>query len=154
MFNFLKGKFQRWTASEQRNELVYFNDMLRGANTETRAMVVAAAAHIKNTYLISDEFLDSKSKSMDGVLLVKAYQHLQKQNLHAVATGVSVWIHTNRAHYELSNRFLVQEMWDMLKISFPYVEETAYNVNITIGINFNIFKFDQIPDEYDWVVLK
>jgi hypothetical protein len=154
MFNFIKGKIQRWSASQQRQELVYFNDMIRGSDIETRAMIVATAAHIKNTVIISDEFIESKNTAMDGLFLINIYRKLQKENLHGIATGVSVWIHTNRANYEISNRFIVQEMWSMLKTSFYCVEQGAINVQYITGIKLDISEFYRMPIEYDWIILE
>lgn len=151
MLNFLKGKFQRWAASQQRQELVYFIDMLKGADVESRAMTVAFAAHIKNNYFKSDEFIQAKKNSIESYFLVKNYQFLQKQNMHAYATGVSVWLHTARANVELSNRFLAKEMWNLLKESFPYVEDQAEDLRLIMGITLDIENFESAPIEYDWI---
>jgi hypothetical protein len=60
MFRFFKGKVQRWQAKQQREELVYFIDMLKGAEIGARAMVVATATDFRNVVMESPGFLKER----------------------------------------------------------------------------------------------
>jgi hypothetical protein len=146
MFTFLKGKLQRWSAQQQREELVYFVDMLKGAETGARAMVVAAATDFRNTIMEAPEFLKAQAQGLDALYLVKSYQELQKANMQHIAAGVAVWLHTARAEKELSNRFIAKEMWGLLASSFDEVEEAAEMMALIMGgRELNIHGYDRIP---------
>jgi hypothetical protein len=146
MFDFLKGKLQRWRAKQQREELVYFLDMLKGADIGARAMTVALATDFRNTVMLSLEFLDARSRGLDVLFLVKSYQTAQKMNLYQVASGIAVWIHTNRSEKEISNRYIAKEMWALLASSFDEVEEAADMMALIMGgRELNIEGYDRIP---------
>ena len=151
MFNFLKGKVQRWAAGEQRSELNYFIDMLKGTDSETRALVIGMTAHIRNTIFMSKGFLEAKKNSTERLFLVRLYGELQKKDMKAFATGVSVWLHIIRAHYEPSNRFLVLEMWNLLKSSMPMVEQQVAVSQIILATELDISNYESMMDEYYWL---
>lgn len=150
MFTYFKAKLQRWTAKEQREELVYFIDMLKGAEIGARAMVVAAATDFRNTVMESPEFLKARAGGLDVIFLVKTYQSAQKMNLQHIAAGIAVWIHTLRAEKEISNRHVAKEMWALLASSFDEVEEAADMMALIMGGREpNIDGYDQIPIGFD-----
>jgi hypothetical protein len=146
MIQFFKGKLQRWRAKQQREELVYYIDMLKGAETAARAMVVAAATDFRNTVMDSPEFLKAQAEGTEMLLLHEAYRSAQKMNLQQIAAGIAVWIHTVRAEKELSNRYIAKEMWTLLAASFDEMEEAAEMLALFIGAReLNIEGYDRIP---------
>jgi hypothetical protein len=146
MFTFFKGRLQRWSAKQQREELVYFIEMLKGAETGARAMVVAAATDFRNTVMEDPEFLQAQAQGLDAIYLVKSYQEFQKMDMHQIAAGVAVWIHTLRAEKELSNRYIAKDMWALLASSFDDVEEAADMMALIMGgRELNIDGYDRIP---------
>ena len=150
MLEFFKGKLQRWSAKQQREELVFFLDMLKGADIGARAMTVVAATDFRNTVMKSSEFLDAQAAGLDAIYLVKAYQSAQKMNLQHIAAGIAVWIHTCRADKEISNRYIAKDMWKLLSSSFHEVEESAEMLTIFMdGYEFNIDGYDRIPCGFD-----
>ena len=151
MFNFFKGKIQRWTASEQRDELNYFINMLKGTDIETKALIIGMAAHIRNTVFQSNGYLEARKNSSESLFLVRLYGELQKKNMNAYATGVAFWLHIIRAHYEPSNRYLAQEMWGLFKSSFSLVENQVENSQIFLNIELDIKDYDLMLKEYYWL---
>jgi len=69
MFRFFTGKVQRWRAKVQREELVYYVDMLKGAEIEARAMVVAAATDFRNVMMESPEYLKERAAGTEDARL-------------------------------------------------------------------------------------
>ena len=151
MFNFFKGKIQRWNASEQRDELNYFINMLKGTDIETKALIIGMAAHIRNTVFQSNGYLEARKNSSESLFLVRLYGELQKKNMNAYATGVAFWLHIIRAHYEPSNRYLAQEMWGLFKSSFSLVENQVENSQIFLNIELDIKDYDLMLKEYYWL---
>jgi hypothetical protein len=146
MFTYFKAKLQRWSAKEQREDLVYFIDMLKGADAGAIAMVVATATDFRNTVMESPEFLTAQAQGLDAIYLVKTYQQLQKNNMQHIAAGVAVWLHTVRAEKEISNRYIAKEMWALLASSFDEVEEAADMLALIMGgRDLNIDGYDRIP---------
>ena len=42
-------------------------------------------------------------------------------------------------------------MWNLLKESFPYVEDQAEDLRLIMGITLDIENFESAPIEYDWI---
>jgi hypothetical protein len=146
MFRFFKGKLQRWRAKQQREELVYYVDMLRGAELEARAMVVAAATDFRNVVMQSPAFLKEEAAGTEILFLHDAYRAAQKSNMGQIAAGIAVWIHTLRAEKEISNLFIAKEMWTLLAASFDGVEDAAEDLALFMGgRRFDIRGYDRIP---------
>lgn len=155
MFRFFKGKFQRWAAKQQREELVYYVDMLRGCDSGARAMVVAAATDFRNVVMQAPEFLEAQAQGGEIMFLHQMYSAAQESNMSQIAAGIAVWIHTLRAEKELSNRSIVKEMWALLATSFDEVEEAAETMAIFMGgRDLNIDGFERIPFGYEPESLK
>jgi len=143
---FFKGKVQRWAAKQQREELVYYVDMLKGTDTLARAMVVAAATDFRNVVMQSPEFLKEQARGTEIMFLHDAYKVAQKSNMGQIAAGIAVWIHTLRAEKEISNLFIAKEMWSLLAASFDEVEEAALDLAIFMGGRLlDIEGYDRIP---------
>lgn len=146
MIQFFKGKLQRWRAKQQREELVYYIDMLKGAETGARAMVVATATDFRNIVMESPEFLEAQAAGAEMLILHEAYKTAQGANLQQIAAGIAVWIHTLRAEKEISNRFIAKEMWTLLASSFDDVEEAAEMLALFMGgRELNIDGYDRVP---------
>lgn len=146
MFSFFKGKVQRWQAKQQREELVYFVDMLKGTDMLARAMVVAAATDFRNVVMQTPEFLNEQARGTEVLFLHDAYRAAQKSNMGQIAAGIAVWIHTLRAEKEISNLFIAKEMWGLLAASFADVEEAALDLALFIGgRRLDIKDYDRIP---------
>ena len=146
MILFFKGKLQRWRAKQQREELVYYIDMLKGAEIVARAMVVATATDFRNTVMQSPEFLKAQAAGGDVLFLHEMYRSAQGANLQQIAAGIAVWIHTLRAEKEISNRFVAKEMWTLLASSFDEVEEAAETLALFMGgRELDIDGYDRIP---------
>jgi hypothetical protein len=146
MFRFFTGKLQRWRAKQQREELVYYVDMLKGAEIEARAMVVAAATDFRNVVMKSPEFLKEEAAGTEVMFLHEAYRAAQKSDMGQIAAGIAVWIHTVRAEKELSNRYIAKEMWSLLAASFDEVEEAAESLRLFMGgRRLDITGYDRIP---------
>lgn len=86
---------------------------------------------------------------MSALLLVQAYQELQKADLLPNAAGVAIWIHTERAQNDLTVVPVVREMWALLRASFPYVEDAAEGFEFISGIRLNLQDFDFVPNEFE-----
>jgi hypothetical protein len=146
MLRFFKGKVQRWQAKQQREELVYFIDMLKGAEIEARAMVVAAASDFRNVMMQSPSFLKEQVAGTEVMFLHDAYRAAQKSGSPQIAAGIAVWIHTVRAEKELSNRHIAREMWSLLAASFDEVEDAAESLQMFMGGRpLDIGGYDRIP---------
>ena len=146
MWSFFKGKVQRWAAKQQREELVYYVDMLKGADTGARAMVVAAATDFRNVIMATPEFLKAQADGTEIMFLHQMYRSAQQSNLQQIAAGIAVWIHTLRAEKELSNRYIAKEMWSLLASSFDEVEDAAEMLALFMGgRDLNIDGYDRIP---------
>jgi len=146
MLRFFRGKIQRWAARQQREELVYFVDMLRGADIGGRAMAVAAAADFRNVVMQSPEYLQAASKGSEIMFLHSFYRAAQKSGALQIAAGIAIWIHTLRAEKELSNLHIAKEMWKLLATSFDQVEEAAATLALLMdGRELDIHDYDRIP---------
>jgi hypothetical protein len=146
MFRFFEGKLQRWRVKQQREELVYYIDMLKGAEIEARAMVVAAATDFRNVMMESPAFLKEQAAGTEVMFLHDAFRAAQKSGSPQIAAGIAVWIHTVRAEKELSNRHIAKEMWALLAASFDEVEEAAESLRLFMGgRSLDIEGYDRIP---------
>jgi hypothetical protein len=146
MIQFFKGKIQRWRAKQQRDELLYYIDMLKGAEIGARAMVVATATDFRNTIMDSPEFLKAQAQGTEVLFLHEMYRAAQKMNVQQISAGIAVWIHTLRAEKEISNRYIAEEMWGLLASSFDEVEEAAETLALFMGgRQLNIEGHDRIP---------
>jgi hypothetical protein len=146
MFRFFKGKVQRWRAKQQREELIYFIDMLKGAEIEARAMVVATATDFRNVVMESPEFVKEQVAGTEVMFLHEAYRAAQQSDVGQIAAGIAVWIHTVRAEKELSNRFIAKEMWSLLAASFDEVVDAAESLRLFMGGRpLDIEGYDRIP---------
>lgn len=58
VFNWLKGAAERKFTDMQRNEIVYFMDMLNGGDDEQVALVVALATNFRNSMSDMCDFRD------------------------------------------------------------------------------------------------
>jgi trehalose-6-phosphatase len=146
MIRFIRGKLQRWRAKQQREELVYYVDMLKGAEIEARAMVVAAATDFRNVMMQSPAFLKEQAAGSEVMFLHDAYRAAQKSGSPQIAAGIAVWIHTVRAEKELSNRHIAREMWSLLAASFDEVEDAAESLQMFMGGRpLDIGGYDRIP---------
>jgi hypothetical protein len=146
MIQFIKAKLQRWRAKQQREDLVYYIDMLKGAEIGAIAMIVATATDFRNTVMRSPEFLKAQAAGTDVLFLHEAYKSAQGANLQHIAVGIAVWIHTLRTEKEISNRYIVKEMWALLASSFEEVEEAAETLTLIMGgPELNIGGYDLIP---------
>lgn len=146
MIQFFKGKLQRWRAKQQREELQYYVDMLKGADIGARAMVVATATDFRNTVMGSPQFLKAQAEGTEVLFLHQNYRSAQKMNLQQIAAGIAVWIHTLRAEKEVSNRYIAKEMWALLSSSFDEVGEAAEMLaSFMGGRELDIRGYDRIP---------
>lgn len=146
MIQFFQGKLQRWRAKQQREELVYYIDMLKGAEIGARAMVVATATDFRNIVMDSPEFMEAQAAGAEMLVLHEAYKSAQEENLPQVAAGIAVWIHTLRAEKEISNKFVAKEMWALLATSFDEVEKAAEILALVLGgRDLNVDRYDRIP---------
>jgi hypothetical protein len=146
MLQFFKGKVQRWAAKQQREELVYYIDMLKGADVGARAMVVAAATDFRNVVMRTPEFLKAQADGTEIMFLHQMYKSAQQSNMQQIAAGIAVWIHTLRAEKELSNRYIAKEMWNLLASSFDEVEDAAEMLALFMGgRDLNIDGYNCIP---------
>ena len=146
MFRYFRGKVQRWAAKEQRDELQYFVDMLKGADIGARAMVVAAATDFRNTIMQSEDFKQAQASGGEILFLHQFYRSLQTAEMGQVAAGVAVWIHTLRADKEISNLYAAKEMWALLAASFADVEIAAEDMALFMGGRaLDIGGYDRIP---------
>ena len=148
MLNYLRGKIQRWAAKQQKDELQYFVDMLKGAELGGVALTVALATDFKNVVMTTSDFEKTRKDGMACVFLVKTYQRLQKMKFFPNAAGVAVWLHTERAYTNLTLVPLAKEMWSLLSGAFPYVEEAAYGYEKMLQKDLNLSGFWIIPDGF------
>ena len=150
MLNFFRGRFQRWQSKVAREELVFFIDMLRGADFGGRSMTLAFAVDWKNSVMSGQEFLEARRNRTSSFLLVKAYQQAQRDDLLPLASGIAVWIHSERALNQPANMFLGKEMWSLIAESIPFVPRSAqdlFDLGL-IGRRLNISGYDRIPEDF------
>lgn len=146
IIDFFLGKSQRWAARQQREELQYFIDMLKGIEKSDIAMCVVFCSHVKNTMLNSDEFTLRKKKHTEILWLGEKYREAQKNGELPIASGIAVWIHTLRAQKEASNIFVANELWTILASSFDEVEAQVNNIHNFMNIDIKVNIRDIVPD--------
>ena len=145
MFNFVRGKLQRWGSRQAKEELQYFVDMLEGADLDSRALTVAFATDFQNKVLVTEEFVDARIKGFGPALLLRAYRDLQKAGLLPNAAGVAIWLHSERAENDLTLVQTAKEMWRLLAESFSRVEVAADGYYLLMGRELDTFGYDAVP---------
>jgi hypothetical protein len=146
MLNFILGKIQRFSSNNQREELQYFLDIVRSLNPEEKAILIALAAHTKNTYLSISNVL-SMSNGEKALYLSRGYNKLQSENNLFMAGGLAIWLHVIRSISYPANKFLVSEMLSLLEPHIDLVEKTSMIIGFTKGIVLKIDNYDSIFKE-------
>lgn len=145
MFDFIRGKLQRWGSRQAKGEMQYFVDMLKGANLEGRALTVTLATDLRNKVLDTGEFLDARAKGFSSALLLQTYRDFQKAGLLPNAAGVAIWLHSERAENDLTLVQTAKEMWRLLAESFSHVEAAAEGYYLLMDRDLDISGYDKMP---------
>lgn len=139
----LANKFDKWASGSQEKELNNYTVGLRGMDGSEIGLIVAVATHqrhllVAEGFNVMDPINFVSVNPMATYRLSQTIQSLQKERKYQAAAGLMVWVHTLRAATRPELRLLGREMWRELQRGFPYVEESALDAQIVMGLNLNV----------------
>ncbi|MBI2718162.1 MAG: hypothetical protein HY245_04940 [Rhizobiales bacterium] len=137
-------------AKSSKDDIERFNSMVKGASAEQVGLLVAMAAHYKNS--LAKEGVDllhpMVAEEKDPLVALKITRLITsaQRGDPANATGWMVWLHTLRAANTPEIRFQGRLLWRELSRGFPYVEAAADDLAQVMNFQLDINDYDMVPE--------
>ena len=131
MAGWLSGRLDRQAGHAIEREMREYLAFLRGGDGEELALLVALAAHVRNTAppLLQDQLhaplIAVANDPSLPLQITRAIRSMQRQGQFAEASGWMIWALTMRAALRPELRFLGKQIWLELERGFPMVREAT-----------------------------
>jgi hypothetical protein len=134
------------------DQLKDFIDKLAQSQPEDLGLAVATVEHTANTFFIYGDFykpreLMAKRPDILGMGVMEA-QRLQMSNLHVVAVGWIVWVHTFRAVSNPELMPLAKSMWSLLIRGAKFAPAQASTLVPVLGFELQVEQPSRVPEGF------